>query len=355
MGDEVHPPYERPYLSKGLLLGTQRPEDGHIFPATHWQEVDVQLMLGRRAVAIDLDGHAVELDDGHRLPWDRLLFCTGGRARILPLGNGKNAAVLRSVEDALALRGAIHAESRIAVVGGGWIGLEIAAAARQLGAHVVVVEQAVHVCQRVLPAQVAQWLEQLHRTQGVTLLLGTGLDRVSEAGGSTVLHVHDGSQVQVDQVVCGIGMVPNDDLAREAGLDCQGGIVVDRHCKTSHPLVFAAGDVAVTPLSAARGAVRLESWQNAQEQGAAAARGMLGQDKPYDPIPWFWSDQFGQNIQVVGFPRDGSRCEAPNEVAGALVWTFYRGDDVCGAVGVNAARAIRQLKKSMQADMAASR
>lgn len=347
VGREVHLPYERPYLSKGLLLGEQVPADGQIFGAVQWQELAVELRLGTEAVELDLHRQDATLANGSVIGWDRLLICTGGRARVLS-DDAAEALQVRTIDDSIALREAFANAESVGIVGGGWIGLEVASAARAMGLAVTLIEQAPVLCERVLPHPASEWLEQLHRAQGVRLQLGAAPRSIVRDDRGYLLTFADGFVTEVNALVAGVGMVANDELAKEAGLACEGGIRVDSFCRTSHPHVFAAGDVAVAPNTLAGRPLRLESWQNAQEQGAVAARNMLGKVESYDPLPWFWSDQFGHRLQVAGMPRQADRCDYEKAGSKGHVWTCWQGERLCGAIGVDAAPELRSLKKRLQ-------
>ena len=242
------------------------------------------------------------------------------------------------------------------VVGGGWIGLEVAATARQQGAEVVVVETQSRLCERTVPAEVSAYLLALHRAQGVRVLLGAGVrgfaraaDGADGADSRSEVLLADGSALACDTIVLGVGLVSNDELARAAGLACEGGVLVDAQCRTSDPHILAAGDVAVAPNPWAGRSLRLESWQNAQEQGMAAARSALGQAVDYQPLPWFWSDQYDMNLQIYGMPTPAHRVVRRGDPAsGSFVLFYLAGDVVQAAVGANAARDLRFARRLIE-------
>lgn len=358
LGDELHLPYERPFLSKGLLLGRQNPSDGNIFAGDYWREISVECRLGAKVTALNLDSRTLVVNNGDELDWDRLLLCTGGRARLIGLPDvSTRVHTVRTIDDAVFLRKTLESAKSAVVIGGGWIGLEAASAASQSGVNVTVLEQGGRLCERALPAEASLWLKSLHESKGVNIECGVTLQGVVDAaGGSVAVQTSDGREWLADVVIAGVGMIPNDELARAAGLTCDAGIVVDEKCQTSHPLVFAAGDVASTYNSAFGRHMRMESWQNAQDQGAAAARAMLGHAVKYDLLPWFWSDQHGRNIQIVGVPAAGERVEL-SYPAGAgeesLLWSYFKSEELVGAVGVDAPRAIRALRKRMNTQCSA--
>ncbi len=292
------------------------------------------------------------LSNGEALVYDKLILCTGGRARRLTLPGADQVPLhtLRTIEDAQALASALGPGRSVVVVGGGWIGLEVAATARQQGADVVVVETQSRLCERTVPAEISEHLLALHRAQGTLVLLGAGVNGFDKAadGRSEVL-LADGSVLRCDAIVLGIGLVPNDELAREAGLECEGGVLVDAQCRTSDPHILAAGDVAVAPNPWAGRRMRLESWQNAQEQGIAAARSALGHAVDYQPLPWFWSDQYGMNLQIYGVPTSAHRVVQRGDAAsGSFVLFYLAGDVVQAAIGPNAARDLRFARRLIE-------
>ncbi len=286
VGSEPHLPYERPPLSKDVLLGTAEPESAVLHDAAWYDEREVDLVLGTAATGIDLDRGKVELA-GRELDYDRLLLATGATPRRLPVADtaGPPVSYLRTLDDARELKGRLS--GRIVVVGAGWIGLEVAAAARAAGADVTVVERAAQPLEAVLGAEVGALFADLHREHGVDLRLGAGVDDDILRG--------------ADLVVVGIGAVPCDDLAATAGLACDDGVLVDARLRASDPHVYAAGDVARHdhPLL---GRLRVEHWDAAIHQGRAAARAMLGDDAPYDRLPYFFTDQYDLGMEYVGHP-----------------------------------------------------
>jgi 3-phenylpropionate/trans-cinnamate dioxygenase ferredoxin reductase subunit len=355
LGDEAHAPYERPPLSKAVLLGEQPSASTALFPNEIWDTLRIDRRPRTRALRIDRAAATLELEGQPPIGWDRLILCTGGRPRPLPASvSTARVHMLRTVEDALAI-GACLAEGRtVVVLGGGWIGLEVAAAARKRQCRVIVVEAAARLCSRTVPSTVSEFLHEMHCRHGVELKLGRTAEHITptDDGGARV-QLSDGERVDADVVVAGLGLLANDELAAEAGLECRQGVVVDHRCATSDPRIFAAGDVAVAPNRWIGGPIRLESWQNAQQQGAAAARAALGRDVLYEPLPWFWSDQFDTNLQIYGVPLPGDRVLAlERDVANgpaATVWHFVRQGIPVAAVAANAPRALRAARKLIEA------
>ena len=353
IGEERHPPYERPPLSKNVLAGESAPETTHLWKPETWDALGIDPRAGVRATALDRGAREVVLADGERIAYDALILCTGGRARPLPFAtDAARVFTLRTIEDSLAIRRALvdGTTKRIAVVGGGWIGLEVAATARATGVDVTVIEALPRLCARCVPDAVSDFLLGLHTTHDVDVVLGrsvSGLER--SASGARRLTLDDGRTLEADAVVVGIGLIANDELAREAGLACDGGILVDTQCRTSDPLVFAAGDVAVAPNPWAGRRIRLESWQNAQYQGIAAAKAALGQDVAYEPLPSFWSDQYDVKLQIFGVPSPSHEVVVRGDPhARTFVAFCLAGDEVKAALASNAPRDLRVARKLIE-------
>jgi 3-phenylpropionate/trans-cinnamate dioxygenase ferredoxin reductase component len=349
IGDERHPPHERPPLSKKVLAGEAAPEATHLFKPDALDALGIEWRLGERVAGIDRPARQVVLGRGERIGYDKLILCTGGRARTLPLPGSDLPGVftLRTIDDSLAIGRALQPGKRVAVVGGGWIGLEVAATARGRGAEVTVIEALPRLCERTVPSEVSRHLLELHRKHGVEVLFGASVTSFSRRpDGAMALTVAGGRELVADVTVIGVGLVANDELAREAGLACENGVLVDTQCRTSDPDVLAAGDVAVAPNARLGRPVRLESWQNAQDQAIAAAKTALGQDVRYDPLPWFWSDQYDMNLQIYGFPLASHQAVIRGEIAGGSFVVFYLdAGRVQAAVGVNSARDLRFARR----------
>ncbi len=294
VGAELHTPYERPPLSKGILLGTDEPDQPFVHEASWYAEHGVELVTGDPATSVDLAGHEVAVGD-RRLPYDRLLLATGAQPRRLATfdESGLDVTYLRTLEDSLALKERLS--GTLLVIGAGWIGLEVASAARQAGGDVTVVEMADLPLERVLGREIGASFAELHREHGVDLRLGASVDAID---GGTV-RLGDGHQVSPDLVVVGIGAGPDDRLAAEAGLDTDGGVLVDGRLRASDQHVFAAGDVANHD-HPTLGRLRVEHWDNAIEQGKHAARSLLGDEAPYDRQPYFFTDQYDLGMEYVG-------------------------------------------------------
>ncbi|HEX6150972.1 NAD(P)/FAD-dependent oxidoreductase [Nocardioides sp.] len=300
IGAELHTPYERPPLSKGLLLGTEEPDKPFVHEASWYSHHGVELLTGDPVTGIDLDRGSVSVGD-RRIGYDRLLLATGAQPRRLPMADesGLPVSYLRTLEDSLALKERLS--GRLLVIGAGWIGLEVASAVRNAGGEVTVVELADLPLATVLGKEIGASFAELHREHGVDLRLGTSVDSID---GSTV-RLSDGHEVTPDLVLVGIGAGPDDGLAASAGLPTDNGVLVDARLRAEDPHVFAAGDVANHD-HPSLGRIRVEHWDNAIQQGKHAARAMLGDDAEYDRQPYFFTDQYDLGMEYVGHVgRDG--------------------------------------------------
>jgi 3-phenylpropionate/trans-cinnamate dioxygenase ferredoxin reductase subunit len=306
VGEERWLPYQRPPLSKTFLVGKMDIDRLSLRPQEFFEKSRIVVHTGQRVIRIDRSRQEVELSGGGRLGYAKLVMATGSRARTLPNDSTKDLAgllTLRTIDDAEVLRQALIDASRVLVIGAGYIGLEVAAISAGMGHQVTVVEIADRILNRVACAQTAQVVADLHMGHGVKLLTRIGLDRFSASGGRvTGALLTDGSEIPADLVVVGIGGAANDELAAASGLAVANGIVVDRFCQTSDPNILAAGDCAIFPFEGRM--VRLESVQNAIDQGIAVANVIAGKPAEYKPVPWFWSDQYDAKLQSVGLPFD---------------------------------------------------
>ncbi|EWM19169.1 NAD(P)/FAD-dependent oxidoreductase [Kutzneria sp. 744] len=304
IGDETSRPYERPPLSKDYLQGKVERNTIFVHQPGWYAGHDVDLRLGTTVHAIDRDRHEVVLDGGERVRYDKLLIATGASPRRLPLpgANAEQVHYLRHVEDCDRLREVLRTVSRIAIIGAGWIGLEVASAARAADVAVTVVEVASLPLLRVLGPQIAPMFADLHRGHDVDLRLGVGVEEITSAGGAvTGLRLADGTAVEADAVLVGVGATPNTQLAADAGLEVTDGIVVDASLRTSDPDIFAAGDVARAYHPLLGRHIRVEHWANALNQPATAAVAMLGQDARFDALPYFYTDQYDLGMEYTGY------------------------------------------------------
>jgi len=308
IGDETERPYERPPLSKDYLLGKAERETIYVHPQPWYAEQSVDLRLGVRVIGIDPAAHEVTLDGGGRVGYAKLLLATGSSPRRLPVPGAESGGVLylRRVADSDQIKAAFQAASRIAVIGAGWIGLETAAAARAAGVEVTILEAAELPLLRVLGREVAQVFADLHRDHGVDLRFGVQVAEITESGGrADGVRLADGSRVEADAIVVGVGITPNSQLAEAAGLEVGNGIVVDARLRSSDPDIYAAGDVANAYHPVLGKHIRVEHWANALHQPQAAARAMLGQDAVYDRVPYFFTDQYDLGMEYAGNVEPG--------------------------------------------------
>lgn len=342
--DEQHLPYERPPLSKAMLLD-DNPQLQSILPADWWREHNVQLHLGVTLRHIDRTTRTLTLADGQTYRWSQLLLATGAAARPLPLLDklGDRCFTLRHAGDAERLRDIFLPGKSIVIVGAGTIGLELAASATQRGCQVTVVELAPTVMGRNAPAPVRDYLLARHQLAGVRVLLNSAIEHV-EAGECLSLTLQNGETLTADAVIYGIGIVANDMLAREAGLETANGIIVDTACTTSEPAIFAAGDVAITR-QADGSLVRVESWENANFQAQTAAAAMLNLPLPQKTPGWFWTDQYRDNLQFIGEMQGDSWLVRGNSDAQKAIWFNLQDGVIVGAVTLNQGREIRLLRK----------
>lgn len=342
VGDEPHLPYERPPLSKEAMTG-EAPAIKAIASDELLAERSIRHIRSVRAAAIDRDAHIVRLSDGSSLTYDKLLLATGSLPRKLPMpGLGGRCVYLRTFNDALAIRAHLSAGNRVAIIGGGFIGLELAASARKLGATVTVLEAQPRILMRGVPAEIAEIIHKAHEAEGVRVLTGQGITAIADDGAKVRITLADGHEVVSDIAVIGIGAVPVTALAAEAGLTIENGIAVDGTLRTDDPDIFAAGDCCSFPLAVYGGRrVRLEAWRNAQEQGALAARNMLGANEPHAAVPWFWSDQYGLTLQIAGLSDEGRSIVRRDLDDGAFI-LFHLAEDgrLVAASGIGPGNAV---------------
>lgn len=324
LGDEPHAPYHRPPLSKAWLAGEVEAAQLVMRAPEALARKNIALRTGVQVTAIDRAAKTVQLTSGERLAYTGLVLATGARARRLPLAHADapNVHVLRTKDEASALAAALGDGGPLVVIGGGFIGLEVAATARKKGVAVTVLEAQPRLLARVLPPLLSAWFEALHRTHGVTLRCGVQVEALQAGADGRVTGVRlvGGETLPCGALLLGVGAQANDELARDAGLACERGIVVDACGRTADPAIVAAGDCTARRLPDGS-LLRLESVQGASEGGKAAAAALLGQDKPFTATPWFWSDQFGHKLQMAG-------------LAGAATQSVLRGDTAAASFSV---------------------
>lgn len=352
IGSERELPYERPPLSKNVLTASDLPANAYILQPARWSELGVNFSLGTEVTEIDRAEKSIGLSNGNRVSYRKLVLATGlTPRRIAALDPAASRVVyLRSFDDALNLRARLLPGMRVVLVGAGLIGLEVAASASRRGASVTVVEAAERPLSRMLPAYVSDWLRELHKRAGVRILCGRQItsSAVTKAGAEITLD--DGTRLEADLILVGIGGVPNDGLAREAGLEVDNGVLVNEFGQTSDPDIFAVGDIAshVNPIFETRW--RLESWKNAEDQAGVVASFICGNPAPYNEAPWFWTDQHDQNIQIAGIPGDTAPSLERGVVGirGYLAYFLDR-DRLRGAIGIGCGRDIRIARELIKA------
>lgn len=292
--DEDKLPYERPPLSKGVLLGAEEPSTAILHDHEWYAEHNVDVRTSTRATSVDTAKHKVQLDDGSQLTYSKVLLATGAKAKRLDL---PGALYLRTLDECLTLRDRLRQGGRVVVVGAGWIGLEVTAAARHHGCEVVVVEAADGSLAEPLGPEMGQVFTDLHREHGVEFRFG---HTVRSASDNAVV-LDDGTELPADTLVVGVGVAPDTELAAAAGLECDDGVLVDAALRTSDPDVFVAGDAARWQHPSLNTRVRVEHWANANDGGEVVARSMLGQDVAYDVLPFFYSDQYDLGMEFSGY------------------------------------------------------
>ena len=353
IGDEARRPYERPPLSKEYLRAEKDFDAAAVHPADFYDDNGIELRTATLATAIDPAGRSVTLAAGEQIAYDALLLATGSAPRRLPVPGGGLPGVLylRSVEDADALRHAIGPSAQLVVIGAGWIGAEVAASARQLGASVAMVELAAVPLERVLGPEVGAVYRDLHAAHGVDLHLGAGVEAIVGSEAVDAVRLSDGTVLPATAVVVGVGVTPRVELADAAGLTVDNGIVVDEHLRTSAPGVYAAGDVANAfhPRYGAR--IRLEHWSAALNQGPVAARSMLGQGVVYDRTPYFFSDQYDLGMEYRGWAPDFDQVVLRGDPAsGAFLSFWLRHGQVAAAMNANVWDTGDAIEALLQAD-----
>lgn len=353
LGDEPQVPYRRPPLSKAFLAGTATQESLYVTPLAALEKARIRFIGGIRAERIDCAARKVELKDGRSLVYDKLVLATGGRARSLTiLGADKpNVLPLRSIADVEALHRFFQPGQRAVIVGGGFIGLEVAAVAVKHGLRVTVLEGLPRVLARVTSPEVSAFFERVHREAGVDLRTGVQIGHFEGDAAVEAVVLADGTRIAADFVVVGIGQLPNGELADAAGIAVDNGIVVDEFCRTSDPDIYAVGDCASHPNKMYGRRLRLESVQNAVEQGRAAAASILGKAQPYDIAPWFWSDQYDLKLQMVGLSAGFQTLVLRGDPAGRSFAAFYLDGDgrVIAADAVNRPQDFMFAKKVVSA------
>ena len=342
IGEEAHLPYERPQLSKSILLDNE-PNPAFIRSSDDWAEIDVTLSTSSRVITADVERREIGLEDGRAFAFDQLLLATGTRPRRLPeLEAGPlPVSYLRCMDDALALRRALQPGKNVVLIGGGVIGLEVASAALARGCNVTVLEKAAAVLPQVGSPSLSLYAKELHTAKGARILCSASIKRATADG----IELDDGTIVPADMVLVGIGVEASTNLAHQLGLQTRHGINVNPSGATAIDGVHAAGDVAEQWSRCHDRWMRLENWANAQNQAIATAKNMAGEATVYEAPPWFWSDQYDANIQIVGHPGGGDEIVRGDVSNGRFTTLSIRDNEVVGGIAVNAVRDMAVLRR----------
>ena len=306
IGEEDHLPYQRPPLSKDFLLEEYKPERVSLKKKEFYEENGVDLILGKRAESIDTILKEITLSDENKIRYDQLIIATGSRVRKLnvPGSDKKGIYYLRDLDDANALKQRLKKNKKMVIVGAGYIGLEVASVAASLGVEVTVIEMANRVMNRTVDPMISSYYQKLHESHGVKIHLDNGLKAFEGGDSVNAVRCSDGLMLEADLVVIGAGVLPNQEIAIEAGLECNNGIMVNEFGETSTAHVYACGDCTNHPNKGLNTRLRLESVHNAMEQSKTVANTIMGNKEPYDQVPWFWSDQYDHKLQLVGISGD---------------------------------------------------
>ena len=352
IGDEAHPPYQRPPLSKKYLLGELERERLFIRPLEWYADQAVELRFDTRVDAIDRDARKVITANGDTIEYDKLLLCTGAEARSLSADIGgilDNVFTLRSIANIDKMSPQFQAGRKLLIVGGGYIGLEAAAVSRQLGLEVTLLEMADRILQRVAAAETSNYFRDLHSEHGVDIRESVCMTRLlGEDGAVRAAELESGEIIDADLVLVGIGSSPNTELAQAAGLDCSNGIRVNEICQTSDPSIYAAGDCTSFVRNGQQ--IRLESVQNAADQGDLVARVLAGETVTYTALPWFWSDQYDCKLQIVGLNQGHDQTVIrPGANASSMSVWYYRDTELLAIDAMNEPKSYAFGRKIIEA------
>ncbi|MCG8312455.1 MAG: FAD-dependent oxidoreductase [Pseudomonadales bacterium] len=348
LGDESAMPYHRPPLSKALLNGEKQANEIDIFKATVYEKANVEFQLGVHVESLDRSAKELTLTSGDKISYDKLALCTGARVRKLPIPGAELAGVhyLRTLDDALAIKAEVKEGNKAVIVGGGYIGLETAASLRKLGMEVTVLEMMNRVLERVTAPELSDYYTQLHESHGVKIITEAQAQEIKGDGKAQQVVCNNDLTLDADMVIIGIGVIPNTELAEQAGLAVDNGVVVNELAATEDPDIVAAGDCTNHPNDLLGFNLRLESVPNATEQARTAAASICGNAKPYHSMPWFWSDQYDIKLQISGFNKGYDRVVLRGEPSSnSFVAWYLKGSEILAADCINASKEFMQAKK----------
>jgi len=351
IGDEPYPPYQRPPLSKAHLKGEMDEERLFLRPEAFFEQASIDLRPGTKVTSIDPAAKTIEVDDGTSLPFSSLLLTTGTKARQIPLdGTGLEGVFsLRGIADVANIRSSLGAAENVVILGGGYIGMEFAAVASNLGKTVSVVEARPRILERSVAPEISLFFQNLHRANGVDLLLERSVRRLAGSVSVESVILNDGTEIPADLVLIAVGAEPVTELAEAAGLKVENGIWVNEYGRTSASNIYAAGDCTSFPSARYGRAIRLESVQNAIDQARIAAGAILGENVPYDPVPWFWSDQYEAKLQIAGLSTGYDRTELEGDPAsGSFALRYYKGGQLLAVDTINAPRIHMLARRELQ-------
>lgn len=352
IGEEPHLPYQRPPLSKKYATGDMTLDQLLLRPAEWYDQNRVTCITDQRVDSVDVNSKTVRLENAETLNWDKLVFATGSSARSLPDaigGNLEGVYLLRSLKDADNFAEELVENRRVVIVGGGYIGLEAAAVCASRGLKVTLIEAAERILQRVACEETSNWFKSLHDSHGVTIHEGTGLQKLEETSGRiSAAILGDGSRIEADFVLVGIGIIPNAELAEATGLKVETGIVTNQYCQTSNPDIYAAGDCAAFEYK--NQPTRLESVQNAIDQAEYAADNIAGEAREYHPYPWFWSDQYDVKLQIAGLNRGyDTIVTREGDREGSMAHFYFKNEQFIAVDAMNDPRTYMVGKKMLEA------
>lgn len=344
---EPYLPYDRPHLSKDFLSDATVKAPPFLVTQDKLKTLNVEVHQGLKATSIERKTKTVHLENGTNISYGNLVIATGGRARKLPFPAAiqEQVSYIRELKEATILKEKLKKCKSVLIIGGGWIGLEMAAAATKLGLKTSLVEKAPRIVARVLPESVASWLEGVHRNHGVQFFKNNAVKNIEKVGTALKVELENGTILNVDHLIVGIGMIPNDELASAAGIAVKRGITTNVEGWTSDKYTYAIGDVANAFVSKYDQYMRMESWENAQWQAVRLAQLLAKKDITPMPAPWFWSDQYDKNIQMVGIDFSGKGIQRKYEDNKWIKFYLNKKDQIIACIGINVGREMRSIRK----------